>query len=166
MFTAQNTLLFLSTLLCALITGLLYGYACSVSPGLSKLSDLCYLKAMQSINKEIQNPVFFLSFFGTLLILPLNTWYTFHHASPAAFYFTLSASILYLIGVLGVTVFGNIPLNEALSVFNIDSANPVELSHQRSLFEVTWNRYHIIRTVCSLISLICTIAAIIKYNVK
>jgi uncharacterized membrane protein len=100
------------------------------------------------------------------LILPLTTWYTYYHASSAAFYFLLSASILYLIGVLGVSVFGNIPLNESLAVFNIDSANPGELSHQRDLFEARWNRYHILRTVCSLISLIFTIAAIIKYYAK
>jgi uncharacterized membrane protein len=166
MFTTQNTLLFLSTLLCALITGLLYGYACSVNPGLNKLPDLCYLKSMQSVNKEIQNPVFFCSFFGTVLMLPLTTWYAFHHASAASFYLILSASILYLVGVLGVTVFGNIPLNETLGLLNINSANPGELSHQRGLFEVAWNRYHILRTVCSFISLICTIAAIIKYNAK
>jgi hypothetical protein len=112
---------------------------------------------MQSISKEIQNPVFFLSFFGTVLMLPLTTWYTNHHASPAAFYFILSASIFYIVGVLGVTVFGNIPLNEALEVFNIDSANPAELSE---IFEAGTG----IRTVCSIFSLACTIAAIIKYR--
>jgi uncharacterized membrane protein len=99
-------------------------------------------------------------------MLPLTTWYTYHHMLTCAFYFMLSASIFHVVGVLGVTVFGNIPLNEALEVFNIDSANPAELSHQRNLFEAPWNRYHNFRTVCSIFSLACTIAAIIKYHVK
>jgi uncharacterized membrane protein len=166
MFTTQNIFLFLSVLLSALITGLLYGYACSVNPGLYKLSDFCYLNAMQSINREIQNPVFFLSFFGSALILPLTAWNIYHHASPISFYFMLGAGILYLVGVLGVTVFGNIPLNETLAEFNMDVASPGDLSHQRNLFEATWDRYHILRTVCSILSLILTITAIIKYNTK
>ena len=73
MLTPQNSLLFLSVLLSGLIMGLLYGYACSVNPGLNKLSDAEYLRAMQSINTAIQNPVFFISFMGTLFILPVTS---------------------------------------------------------------------------------------------
>ena len=166
MFTLQNGFLFLSTLLCALITGLLYGYACSVNPGLSKLPDLPYLKAMQSINKEILNPLFFISFFGTLLVLPVTAWYCYQHAAPGAFYLIVTACLFYLIGVIGITIFGNVPLNDALALFEIDKATLAELSRQRNIFETNWNRYHNIRTVCSVFSLLFIIASIFKIYSK
>ena len=57
-----------------LIAGLFYSYSCSVNPGLAKLPDEGYVAAMQSINREILNPVFFATFIGTLLLLPISTW--------------------------------------------------------------------------------------------
>ena len=51
-----------------LSTGLLYSYACSVLPGLAQTSDRTFIDAMQQINKAIQNPVFFASFFGALAL--------------------------------------------------------------------------------------------------
>jgi uncharacterized membrane protein len=41
---------------------------------LGQLSDVSYLSAMQAINKAIINPVFFLSFMGTLFLLPVSTY--------------------------------------------------------------------------------------------
>ncbi|MBC8154239.1 MAG: DUF1772 domain-containing protein, partial [Bacteroidetes bacterium] len=74
MLNPPNIVLGCATVTTALIAGLLYAYSCSVNPGLNRLSDASYLAAMQSINREIQNPVFFLSFLGALVLLPLSTW--------------------------------------------------------------------------------------------
>jgi uncharacterized membrane protein len=46
----------------ALIAGLFYAYTCSVNIGLGKLPDEGYIAAMQSINREILNLLFFVSF--------------------------------------------------------------------------------------------------------
>ena len=159
MLTIQNVLLFLSVLLSALITGLLYGYACSVNPGLSKLTDCEYLKAMQSINKEILNPYFFVSFAGTLFILPIATWQSKSHASSASFYLLLAATVCYIAGVIGVTAFGNIPLNNSLAKFNVLSADTTNLSQQRAAFESAWNKFHLVRTMFSILTTALAIAA-------
>ena len=157
--TIQNVLLFLSVLLSALITGLLYGYACSVNPGLSKLTDSEYLKAMQSINKEILNPYFFVSFAGTLFILPIATWYSKSHASPTSFYLLMAASVIYIAGVIGVTALGNIPLNNGLAKFNILTADTISLTQQRAAFESGWNKFHLVRTMFSILTTALAIAA-------
>ncbi|MBA3649392.1 MAG: DUF1772 domain-containing protein [Chitinophagales bacterium] len=162
MLSIQNGLLFLSALLSSLIMGLLYGYACSVNPGLNKLTDSEYLRAMQSINKEILNPFFFISFMGTFILLPITAWYSRSHGSPACFYLLMAAALTYFIGVTGVTAFGNIPLNNALAHLDITSSSVPDLSTQRSQFEASWNRYHIIRTLFSVLTTALTIAAIIK----
>ena len=65
-------LLALTALFTGLIAGLFFAYSFSVVPGLGRLSDEAYLRAMQSINRAIQNPFFFTPFFAALLLLPLS----------------------------------------------------------------------------------------------
>lgn len=142
--------------------GLLYGYACSVNPGLGKLPSGEYIKAMQSINREIQNAYFFISFMGTLIVLPVTTWYSKSHASPACFYLMLTATLIYIIGVIGITAFGNIPLNNALDKFDISNASAEQLSAQKILFQSSWNKYHLIRTIASILTMSFVTAAVIK----
>ena len=72
--TTTNIILTIAATTTALIAGLLYAYSCSVNIGLGRLADAEYISAMQSINKAIQNPLFFISFMGTLLLLPLCTY--------------------------------------------------------------------------------------------
>ena len=47
-----------------IIAGVFYAYAVSVNLGLATQPDADYVAAMQVINERIQNPLFFLSFFG------------------------------------------------------------------------------------------------------
>ncbi len=161
MLSIQNVSLFFAVLLTGLLAGLFYGYSCSVNIGLGRLSDAEYLRAMQSINVSILNPVFFLSFLGALVLLPLASWIN-ATASTEAFYFLLSATIIYVIGVFGVTVAGNVPLNEALVRFTIDGASPQELLIQREKFELPWNNYHTIRTVAAILSFSLSLISIFK----
>jgi uncharacterized membrane protein len=70
----ENIILVLAGILTALVTGLYFGYSVSVNGGLHRLNDSEYVKAMQSINAAIQNPIFFVSFIGPLLLLPLATF--------------------------------------------------------------------------------------------
>lgn len=150
----MTTLLFLvTTIATALIAGLFYGYSCSVNTGLGRLSDADYLKAMQSINRAILNPLFFMSFMGTLILLPLSTWSSYHGLPASRFYYFLGASLVYAIGVFGVTMAGNVPLNEALDKFDIDKASPAQIAMQRLLFEKKWNLLHTIRTIANVVSL-------------
>ncbi len=161
-FSIQNLSLFLATLLCGLLAGLFYGYSCSVNNGLGRLNDLGYLKAMRSINKVILNPVFFLSYFGALLILPVTAWINYTPYPSIRFYLLLSATIIYFTGVFGVTVAGNVPLNEALADFNIETASAEEIFSQREKFESPWNKYHLIRTMASILSFALTILSIFQ----
>jgi uncharacterized membrane protein len=151
----------------ALIAGLFYAYSCSVNPGLGKLSDENYLSAMQSINREILNPVFFMSFMGTLILLPLSTWVQYSNPAPVRFYLLLGATLVYGVGTFGVTIFGNVPLNNMLDAFHIQSGSPETLNQQRELFEKPWNQLHAIRTVANAVALLLVLlACIIKQGVK
>ena len=159
MTTHPTILLICATVTTALIAGLLYGYACSVNPGLGRLSDAAYLTAMQSINKAILNPIFFISFMGTLVLLPMTTLMQYSQPVTARFWALLAATIIYLIGVFGVTAMGNIPLNNTLESFSIQAASAEELAAFRARFEIPWNNWHTIRTVASVVALLLVIVA-------
>jgi uncharacterized membrane protein len=156
-FNFSNTILFFTGLFTALMAGLFYSWSCSVTLGLSKLTDREYISAMQYLNREIQNPVFFISFFGAATLLPICSYMQYNQL--------LTATIIYLAGVMAVTIFGNIPLNQTLDKFNLTNATLIEITKQRLSFEVKWNNLNMIRTVASIFSLILIlIACIYKTN--
>jgi uncharacterized membrane protein len=156
--TLSNITLALAAISNALIAGLFYSYSCSVNPGLQRLPDAGYLSAMQSINRAILNPVFFLSFMGTLLLLPLASWLAYDGTSKR-FVCLAMATLLYVVGTFGVTLFGNVPLNEALENFRIEGASVKDLYEARLAFERPWNNLHHVRSLCSVIALVLVILA-------
>jgi uncharacterized membrane protein len=158
--TMATLTLIISTLMLALIAGLFYSYSCSVNPGLKQLDDSGYLAAMQSINRAIINPLFFLSFMGTLLFFPVSLFFNFTTWDSPKFLLLLGAFVLYACGTFGVTIFGNVPLNEALDTFPLKTATLEEISRARRVFEIPWNNLHSIRTVASVISLLLVIISI------
>lgn len=157
-------ILIVTTTSTGLIAGLFYAYTCSVNPGLGKLPDKEYLAAMQSINRAILNPVFLSTFAGTLLLLPLSTWLSYTKPASSSFILMLISALVYAVGVFGVTMFGNVPLNEVLDKFNLGSASAEEISTQRAMFEAPWNWLHNIRTLGALISLVLAVAACIFHS--
>lgn len=154
-----NFILLLAVLATALIAGLYYSYSCSVNPGLAKLPDTEYVSAMQSINLAIQNPVFFASFFGALLLLPLAAWQQFQAGDKTRCYLLLAAAVIYAFGSMAVTVFGNVPLNNALAGLARTKALPADIHSARLAFEKPWNNLHAIRTIATILSLVLATAA-------
>lgn len=154
-----NVLLLITATLTGLSAGLLYAYACSVNLGLGRLPDKEYLAAMQSINKEILNPVFFMGFFGALILLPVTSFLNYSQPVTSRFIFLIVATLIYATGTFGVTAFGNVPLNNVLAKINLQSISSAEISKIRIDFEGPWNRLHNIRTVASIISLVFVILA-------
>lgn len=146
-----NITLFLATMATVLAAGLFYAYAVSVNPGLGRLPDAAYLSAMQSINRAILNPLFFLSFMGAVLLLPAATWmhYSRNHIR---FWWLLAATVVYVAGTFGVTVAGNVPLNNALDGMKLEGATPEQLSGWRKAFENPWNTLNTVRTWANILS--------------
>lgn len=153
---------YISVLLTGLIAGLLYGYDCSVIKGLKNVTDNTYVESFQSINNAIQNSYFFITFLGSMAALLVAAWQAYGMPSRYFFNCLLFAAIVYAIGVIGTTVFFNIPLNEKLAAFKIDKSSGLELSQIRKLFEDSWNKYHRIRTVASFISFAAALLSTLK----
>lgn len=159
--TISNVILILTAIGTALMAGLFYSYSCSVVIGLRLLPDTEYISAMQAINKAIQNPIFLTCFIGTPLLLPLSTYLNYSQPVPLKFWLLLTGTVVYLAGVLVITAFGNIPLNNTLEKFNLLNASKESISLQRINFETSWNMLNIIRTISSILSLVVVIIACI-----
>jgi uncharacterized membrane protein len=145
----ENIILVLAGILTALVTGLYFGFSVSVNGGLHRLNDSEYVKAVQSINAVIQNPFFLVSFISPLLLLPLAT-FLHRDATPMQFALLLASSVLYIAGSFGVTMVGNVPLNQRLAKFDVTIASGNEIAQARKGFEKPWNRLHTIRTIASI----------------
>ena len=150
--------LFIAVLLNALSTGFFFAWSVSVILGTKKVGDFTYLETMQNINREILNPLFFIVFFGSLIALVLNVYLQFNN--KPVFWFVLASAIIYLIGTFGITAFGNVPLNNELEALNINQLSVTELKNFRTYYEGSWNQYHNIRTVASMISFITLLISI------
>jgi len=161
----MKVLLFSSVLLSGLIAGLMYSYSCSVNIGLRVLQNNEYIKAMQSINRAILNPYFFISFIGLLILYPVTAYRLYTNSPDISFYLLLTATLFYFVGVFGITMLGNVPLNNLLDRFTVSNASPEEITGMRLAFEKPWNNYHTLRTVASIISFGLTILSLIKQKI-
>lgn len=157
--TLSNILLAFAVVATALMAGLFYSYSCSVIPGLAKLNDAGYLSAMQSINRAIQNPAFFSAFFGALLLLPLAAWANYGVPVTPRFWWLVAGTMAYGIGLFGITVLCNVPLNNLLDGFEINSATPQQLAEMRLRFEQPWNFWNVVRTIAVILALVCSVIA-------
>ena len=152
-----NILLVITATFTALMAGLFYAWACSVMVGFARLSDREFISVMQKTNRAIQNPVFFAAFFGAPIFLIIST--VFHYNQSPPFALLLAATVIYTIGTFGVTIFGNVSMNNILDRFNLESATDEEIAQQRANFERRWNNLNHIRTVSSTIAVILVVIA-------
>lgn len=156
-------ILAIATILSALMSGFFFAYSFSVNSGLHILDNKAYLMAMQNINKEVLNFVFYICFFGTLILLvALSILYLDFRSQK--FYLIFIACISYTIGVFMVTSIGNVPLNNSLAEFDISHASETSLKNMRSIFEDAWVFWNSFRALASFITSVCLITSLFFYN--
>lgn len=155
----QNTTINASLILIGLSAGLFFSWSVSVIPGTQKVDDMTYLNTMQSINREILNPAFFLIFFGSLIGLVCSTYFI-YDVSTKGFWFLLMATLTYLLGTVGITGLGNVPLNNELEALKLAELNTKQISEFRKYYESHWNRLHTLRMLFSVLSFIMALLAL------
>lgn len=154
----KSITLLTAVILTGLSAGLFYAWMVSVIPGTKKVIDITYLESMQSINRAILNPAFYLIFMGSPLVLAIGTVQ--QYQSGPKFLILLAATLIYLFGTFGVTAFGNVPLNNALDVLDLSSLGEAEIKEFRRSYEVNWNRLHWIRTLFAVLSFLLSVIAV------
>ena len=122
-------------------------------PGLGDLPDAEFIAAFQALDRAIMNPLFIGgAFMGGAATLVAAT--VAHRQEPARSRLLAAASAVYALGVVGVTMAGNVPLNEKLAEVSVATASPAEMSTARMDFEGPWKKLHLVRTGAALGSLV------------
>lgn len=147
-----------------MMAGIFFTWSNAVKPGIGKLDDMIYLSALQSMNRVILNPLFYIVFILPILFLPISTALNFGAKEVFHVKLLFAATIVYWSGAFLVTLFGNIPLNELLNNTHLERLSMEELSKLRVRIENKWNTFNVIRTISSCIAFILVILSILQKN--
>lgn len=143
----------LATALLGLMAGFFFAFWVDVAPAMANLDAQSYISTQQWINKVVRNIPFGIAYFGS----------TFFAAMPALFaaagrrwrlaavWAVLAAG--YFAGVFWFTRQVNIPINEAMALWN-PSAAPSDWAAHRD----TWNLANAQRT---LVAVVCFVSALL-----
>jgi uncharacterized membrane protein len=157
----ETIILALAILFTGLMTGIFFTWSNAVKPGIGKLSDLEYLKALQSMNRVILNNTFKIIFVGAIITTALLPAFYFNLYPNIVFWIFILILFIYWIGAFGVTVIGNIPLNELLDKTSLDSISFEEGKVLRTSIEVKWNNLNLIRSISSGVSFVLLVVSFI-----
>lgn len=131
----------------ALVAGIFYAFSTFVMQALGRLAPREGIAAMQSINVVVINPLFFLAFFGTGVLCVATIAASLLSETGVSLAPALTGGILYIVGCIGVTMVGNVPLNERLAKVSPDDTEAESLW---SLYLARWTLWNHVRTAASL----------------
>lgn len=143
--------LFIAALTTGVMSGIFFTWTNAVTTGIGRLTDMQYLSALQSMNRTILNPWFYLFFFSAFITPILAVIFNLKSTANILMILILAA-LIYFGGVFLVTVFGNIPLNQRLESHELNVLSDLELSNLRNAIEQKWNMFNAIRTASALIT--------------
>lgn len=131
----------------AVVGGVFFAFSSFVMSALARVPSAEGIAAMQSINVVVINPSFLGGFLGTaavcagLAALAVLGW-----GGPSSAWY-LAGALAYLIGTFGVTMFGNVPLNNQLAA--AAAADPATVPLWQHYLD-RWTALNTARTVAAL----------------
>jgi uncharacterized membrane protein len=144
---------------CGLAAGVFLAFSTIVMRGLDRLRPAQGLQAMQSINVTAINPVFMLVLFGTgAACLALAIW-SLADVGASQSPLLIGAAVLYLVGVIGLTIGYHVPHNDALAAVHATAPDAAGKWKDYAAGWTTWNH---VRTLAPLISTLLLIAALTR----
>ncbi len=148
----RKALLTAATTTAGLTAGVFFDWQVTVMPGLEELPDAEFIATFQALDRAVKNPLFIGGAFmgGAASLLAATVA---HRHEPARLRHLAAASAVYVAGV-GVTLAGNVPLNEKLGEVLLATASPAEMATARMDFEGPWKALHLVRTAAALGSLV------------
>jgi len=142
---------FVAAIGCGLVAGIFFAFSSFVMAALARLPSDHGIAAMNTINVTVINRTFMLAFFGSAVLCLAATAVSIFQWSPTGGTLVVSASAIYLAGCIGVTILGNVPLNNALAAVPLGTPQAAAL-WRRYLSE--WTRWNTVRTVASAVAAI------------
>ncbi|WP_353778727.1 anthrone oxygenase family protein [Winogradskyella sp. 3972H.M.0a.05] len=159
----ETALVFITIILTGLTAGLCFTWTNAVTPGIGQMDDGGFLLAFQQMNRSIINPAFIIVFFGPFISNLILVYLKYQSPDKSSWVFH-GAAILFIVGVVLVTVLKNIPLNEILDKTDLALASTEELKVLRQKFENPWKQWHLVRTFSSIGSFVLLLIGLLLSN--
>ncbi len=144
---------------CGLVGGVFFAFSSFVLPALGRLAPAEGVAAMQSINRLAVTPAFMTALFGTALACAALVAVGVAQRGEDAAPWVLAAAALYLVGTIGVTIAGNVPLNERLAPLTPDGAETAEVW---TAYVRRWGRLNHVRTAASVLAAAALVVALLE----
>ena len=151
-------LIVMATLGSGLMAGVFFAFSSFVMAALGRLPPAEGVAAMQSINVTVINPTFLLTFMGTGVICLVLAGGSYLWWDQTSGKLVLAASLIYLVGCIGVTMVCNVPLNDALAAVQ---PNTPEAATLWTRYLSDWTFWNHVRTAAPLGSMILFILALV-----
>lgn len=139
-----------AALCCGVVAGAFLVFSTFVMHALGRLPAAEGVAAMQAINVSAVRPAFMTTMFGTAVVCMVAVIAT--PGDPGA----STGAALYLVGTIGVTIAGNVPLNNRLAVLH---PNGGETAAAWRHYLRAWTNWNHVRAVSSLAAAVLFVAA-------
>lgn len=152
------TMLIVAALLgSALIGGVFFAFSSFVMKALGRVPSSEGIRAMQSINVVVINPVVMGAFIGTAVLSVIIVVASAGNWNGTMPHWFLVGGLHYVIGTFLVTAFGNVPLNNRL-----ESVSPEIGDQFWTQYLSKWSFWNHIRTTAAMIAAFCFIMGLIQ----
>jgi len=155
---AVFVLIFAAAIGSGLVAGIFFAFSSFVMAALGRLPSDHGIAAMNAINVTVINPMFFLAFFGTAALCVAASAGVALRWTASGGTLVVLASVIYLVGCIAVTMFRNVPLNNALAAVTLGTPEAAAL-WTRYLSE--WTFWNTVRTVAPVVSAVLFTVALL-----
>ena len=159
--SVTDVVLVAATTTVGLTAGVMFCYQVGIMPGLHQLSDREFIAAFQHLDRKLVRPAFLLAFFGGGALLVAGT--ALEGSDSERFGLLLAATVVYVLGVLAITMMWHVPRNAVLARVG-PTATAEEAARARAAFEAPWNRLHAVRTLAAVASLVLVATALVGWE--
>ncbi|WP_400082882.1 DUF1772 domain-containing protein [Yoonia sp. R78084] len=135
----------------ALVGGVFLAFSDFIMRSLAQTGGHGGVEAMQVINREVFRWVFMALFLGMAAISLIIAGYGALGLSGPAGTLIMLAGLVYLVGCFGVTVFFNVPMNEALA--GMEMSSDMTRAYWLQTYVPRWTFWNSVRTIA------CTVSA-------
>lgn len=151
--TAYRLSTVLATLLLGLMAGFFFAFWVDVVPAMVNLDAQSYITTQQWINKVVRNIPFGIAYFGSTFFAAVPVAFAAANRQWRAAFAWAMLAIVYFAGVFWFTRNVNIPINEAMALWN-PAAAPADWAQQRDVWNVANAQRTGVAVVCFLAALV------------
>lgn len=159
-----HVVVIIAALLCALVTGLLFGFVVVAMPGIGTLADRDFLRGFRVMDRVIQDghPLFMAAWVGSVLAVVATAVLGVLQLDGSQRALAVAAAAVYLLGVQLPTAAINIPMNNTLQALELESMDDDSMQAARLDFEERWNRWNAIRTALGVVATVLLLILLLQ----